>query len=72
MRRPSPNPRGELTIVEHLEELHVRLLVSLAAFAVALALCFSQNHRPRVKATFDRVMGAVLTGLGVRPALEHR
>ena len=44
MRRPSPNPRRELTIVGHLEELRVRLLVALAAFGVALALCFWQNH----------------------------
>ncbi len=33
-----------LTIVEHLDELRFRLVVSLAAFGVALALCFWQNH----------------------------
>jgi sec-independent protein translocase protein TatC len=33
-----------LTVVEHLDELRTRLLVSLAAFGVALAFCFWQNH----------------------------
>jgi sec-independent protein translocase protein TatC len=33
-----------LTLVEHLDELRTRLIVSLAAFGVALALCFWQNH----------------------------
>jgi sec-independent protein translocase protein TatC len=33
-----------LTVVEHLDELRTRILVSLAAFGVALALCFWQNH----------------------------
>jgi sec-independent protein translocase protein TatC len=33
-----------LTIVEHLDELRFRIVVSLAAFGVALALCFWQNH----------------------------
>jgi sec-independent protein translocase protein TatC len=33
-----------LTLVEHLDELRSRLIVSLAIFAVALVLCFWQNH----------------------------
>jgi Tat protein translocase TatC len=33
-----------LTLVEHLDELRGRLVVSLAVFGVALALCFWQNH----------------------------
>jgi sec-independent protein translocase protein TatC len=33
-----------LTLVEHLDELRNRLIVSAAAFGVALALCFWQNH----------------------------
>lgn len=33
-----------LTLVEHLDELRTRLIVCLAAFGVALALCFWQNH----------------------------
>src|SRR5215218_9624553 len=33
-----------LTIVEHLDELRSRLIVCIAAFVVALALCFWQNH----------------------------
>ncbi len=33
-----------LTLVEHLDELRSRLIVALAIFAVALVLCFWQNH----------------------------
>ncbi len=33
-----------LTLVEHLDELRSRIVVSLAVFGVALALCFWQNH----------------------------
>ena len=33
-----------LSIVEHLDELRTRLVVSLLTFGVALALCFWQNH----------------------------
>jgi len=33
-----------LTLVEHLDELRSRLIVSLIVFGVALALCFWQNH----------------------------
>jgi sec-independent protein translocase protein TatC len=34
-----------LTVVEHLDELRTRIVVSLAAFGVAMALCFWQNHQ---------------------------
>jgi sec-independent protein translocase protein TatC len=34
----------QLTLVEHLDELRARIVVSLAVFGVALALCFWQNH----------------------------
>jgi sec-independent protein translocase protein TatC len=34
-----------LTVVEHLDELRSRIVVSLTAFGVALALCFWQNHQ---------------------------
>jgi len=34
----------EVTLVEHLDELRARIVVSLAVFGVALALCFWQNH----------------------------
>jgi sec-independent protein translocase protein TatC len=34
----------QLTLVEHLDELRTRLIVSAAVFGVALALCFWQNH----------------------------
>ena len=34
-----------LTVVEHLDELRTRILVSLAAFGVAFGLCFWQNHQ---------------------------
>lgn len=33
-----------LTVIEHLDELRTRILVSLAAFGVAFAICFWQNH----------------------------
>lgn len=33
-----------LTLVDHLEELRWRLIVSVIAFAVALGVCFWQNH----------------------------
>jgi sec-independent protein translocase protein TatC len=33
-----------LTVVEHLDELRTRIVVSLTAFGVALTLCFWQNH----------------------------
>ena len=45
MRRLLPIGFGdELTVVDHLEELRLRLLVCGGAFGVALALCFWQNH----------------------------
>jgi sec-independent protein translocase protein TatC len=34
-----------LTVVEHLDELRTRIVVSLLAFGVALGLCFWQNHQ---------------------------
>jgi sec-independent protein translocase protein TatC len=33
-----------LSVVDHLEELRTRLIVSLAALAVAFGICFWQNH----------------------------
>jgi sec-independent protein translocase protein TatC len=33
-----------LTLVEHLDELRTRLIVSIAVFGVAFGLCFWQNH----------------------------
>src|SRR5919109_61004 len=33
-----------LTLIEHLDELRTRIVVSLVALAVALGLCFWQNH----------------------------
>jgi sec-independent protein translocase protein TatC len=33
-----------LSLVEHLDELRTRLILSLVTFGVALALCFWQNH----------------------------
>jgi sec-independent protein translocase protein TatC len=38
------SPEDEVTVVEHLDELRARLLVSITVFGVALALCFWQNH----------------------------
>lgn len=34
-----------LTLVEHLDELRVRLIISLVTLAVAFGFCFWQNHR---------------------------
>jgi sec-independent protein translocase protein TatC len=34
-----------LTLVEHLDELRTRIIIAIAAFAVAFALCFWQNDR---------------------------
>jgi sec-independent protein translocase protein TatC len=34
-----------LTLVEHLDELRTRIIISIAAFAVAFGLCFWQNER---------------------------
>jgi sec-independent protein translocase protein TatC len=34
-----------LTLVEHLDELRTRIIISIASFAVAFALCFWQNNR---------------------------
>src|SRR3954449_11291250 len=34
-----------LTVVEHLDELRTRIVVSLVTFGVALALCFWQNNQ---------------------------
>jgi sec-independent protein translocase protein TatC len=34
----------QLSLVEHLDELRFRLVVSIAVFCAALALCFWQNH----------------------------
>ena len=44
-RRVRPvSHEDQLSLVEHLDELRSRLIVSAAAFGVALALCFWQNH----------------------------
>ncbi len=44
-RRIGPvSHEDRLSLVEHLDELRHRLIVSAAAFGVALALCFWQNH----------------------------
>jgi sec-independent protein translocase protein TatC len=34
----------KLSLVDHLDELRSRIIVSIAAFGVALGLCFWQNH----------------------------
>jgi RhtB (resistance to homoserine/threonine) family protein len=44
----------------------------LSAYALVAARASSVLRRPRVKATIDRLTGAVLIGLGVRLATEHR
>jgi sec-independent protein translocase protein TatC len=45
MRRVKPiSHEDELSLVEHLDELRARVIVSIAVFGVALALCFWQNQ----------------------------
>jgi sec-independent protein translocase protein TatC len=45
MRRVKPiSHEDEVSLVEHLDELRARIVVSLSVFGVALALCFWQNH----------------------------
>ena len=33
-----------LTLVEHLDELRTRLIISVLVFGIAFGLCFWQNH----------------------------
>jgi sec-independent protein translocase protein TatC len=42
--RPPVGHDDRLTLVEHLDELRSRLVISVVAFGVALGLCFWQNH----------------------------
>src|SRR3954469_7182948 len=42
--RPAPF-EDRLTLVEHLDELRTRVVVSISAFAVAFAVCFWQNGK---------------------------
>ena len=45
MRRVKPiSHEDQLSLVDHLDELRARIVVSLSVFGVALALCFWQNH----------------------------
>jgi sec-independent protein translocase protein TatC len=45
MARVRPiSPEDELNLVDHLDELRARIVVSIAVFGVALALCFWQNQ----------------------------
>ena len=38
-------PDDELTLVEHLDELRTRLIVSLTVLVVAVSACYYENHR---------------------------
>ena len=45
MRRVKPIAHeDQISLVDHLDELRARIVVSIAVFGVALALCFWQNH----------------------------
>jgi sec-independent protein translocase protein TatC len=45
MRRIRPiQHEAQVSLVEHLDELRARIVVSLSVFGVALALCFWQSH----------------------------
>jgi sec-independent protein translocase protein TatC len=46
VRRVRPiSHEDRISVVDHLDELRSRIVVSLLAFGVALGLCFWQNHR---------------------------
>lgn len=56
MRRITPISHDtRLSVVDHLDELRTRIIVSLAAFGVALGLCFWQNHL--ILALINRPLG---------------
>jgi sec-independent protein translocase protein TatC len=38
-------PDDELTLVEHLDELRTRLIVSLSVLTIAVSACYAENHR---------------------------
>lgn len=38
------SPEEQLSLVEHLDELRARIIVSIVVFGIALALCFWQNQ----------------------------
>ena len=45
MRRIRPiNYEDRLSVVDHLDELRSRLVISVSAFAIALGICFWQNN----------------------------
>jgi sec-independent protein translocase protein TatC len=45
LRRQRPvGHEDRLTVVEHLDELRTRIVISVFAFVVALGICFWQNH----------------------------
>src|SRR6478609_1997385 len=44
LRVKAISPEAQLTLVEHLDELRARIVVSIAVLGAALALCFWQNH----------------------------
>ena len=43
MKRAKPD--DELTLVEHLDELRTRLIVSISVLVVAVSACYYENHR---------------------------
>jgi sec-independent protein translocase protein TatC len=44
LRAPKPGHGDELTVVDHLDELRTRIIVSASVLVVAVGLCFWQNH----------------------------
>jgi sec-independent protein translocase protein TatC len=44
-RKRSVGHEDRLTVVEHLDELRTRIVISVSAFVAALILCFWQNHQ---------------------------
>ena len=58
-----------LSIIDHLDELRTRLIVSVAALLVVFCVCFWQNH-PLLNALNRPLPAAAKSGLGNQPHLD--
>jgi len=59
-----------LSIIDHLDELRTRLIISASVFVVALCVCFWQNHA--LLTVLNRALPAsAKTGLGDQPGVNN-